>query len=365
MTIQKNAKDSLADAKDLLLQDHKHLVDSFWKNEQTGEVRVNFFIGLVTAVMGGLVVLVDTDDTKAKEMLSPIMIVAFLGLIGIGTVTLLRMMKRNEASDKYKFGSDTIRQKFKDCFDGEQVLLEYFPHGRKREKGGRTTRKLGGLTHMVAAINTLLVGGVFGVSVYFYLPAIAINSAMNAFVSLLVLACAVFLSYIAWLFQCKKIKENEQEVQDNIVMAKPTHAGGIVYRIWNNEIKYLLVRPKGGNKTEWLLPKGYIEKNEEHTEAAHREVEEETGNLARTIYLIGQTEFKKENFENIMSKPEDVRVKFYLMEYLGKGKQTETRESEWFKFEEAANKLSYNKRLLFEAERKRVLFAGDNINEWN
>jgi hypothetical protein len=40
--------ESASDAKELLLEDYRYLAESFWKNEQTGETRVNWFVGVVT-----------------------------------------------------------------------------------------------------------------------------------------------------------------------------------------------------------------------------------------------------------------------------------------------------------------------------
>jgi hypothetical protein len=41
-------------SKELLLADHKYICDSFWKNEEPGEKRVQFFITLVTAVLAAV-----------------------------------------------------------------------------------------------------------------------------------------------------------------------------------------------------------------------------------------------------------------------------------------------------------------------
>src|SRR5688572_18006684 len=49
-------KSSPKDAvKELLLADYATLADALWKNEQSGETRVNWFIGLSTAAAGGLI----------------------------------------------------------------------------------------------------------------------------------------------------------------------------------------------------------------------------------------------------------------------------------------------------------------------
>lgn len=56
-----NTNDAKDHAKDLLLQVFRYLTDSLWKNEQTGETRVNGFIGLVAAVLAGLAALSGSD----------------------------------------------------------------------------------------------------------------------------------------------------------------------------------------------------------------------------------------------------------------------------------------------------------------
>ena len=43
--------------RDFLLNEHRYFAESFWKNEETGEKRVTFFITLITAVISALVVL--------------------------------------------------------------------------------------------------------------------------------------------------------------------------------------------------------------------------------------------------------------------------------------------------------------------
>ena len=72
---------------------------------------------------------------------------------------------------------------------------------------------------------------------------------------------------------------------------KATHAGGIVYKEDGETVDYLLVRPKRAPK-EWVFAKGRIEKGESAEEAAVREVEEETGVVARSIAPVGFVEFE-------------------------------------------------------------------------
>ena len=55
--------------KDLRLADYRYLSDSLWKNEQVGETRANFFIGIVTGVLAGLVALINAEHGIRGETL--------------------------------------------------------------------------------------------------------------------------------------------------------------------------------------------------------------------------------------------------------------------------------------------------------
>lgn len=57
--------------------------------------------------------------------------------------------------------------------------------------------------------------------------------------------------------------------------------GAIVYRIINNEIRYLLIKNK--RSSNWGFPKGHMERGENEKETAYREVLEETGIRAKFL----------------------------------------------------------------------------------
>ena len=40
--------------REFLLKDFEHIAESYWRNEELGESRLNVFIGVVTAVLGGV-----------------------------------------------------------------------------------------------------------------------------------------------------------------------------------------------------------------------------------------------------------------------------------------------------------------------
>jgi hypothetical protein len=150
--------------KDIILEDFKSFNDSFWKNEAAGETRVQFFIGLVTAVISGLVALATTVKKHTATGADPaaliteqsfliITAVALLSLIVIGLITFLRMVKRNCVTDEYKAAMDYIRQSYMRTGDEDYVPVT------KIKTPGKP--KIGGLSSFVAVINGILLAILF------------------------------------------------------------------------------------------------------------------------------------------------------------------------------------------------------------
>ena len=127
-----------------------------------------------------------------------------------------------------------------------------------------------------------------------------------------------------------------------------THAGGIVYRNCGDSHHYLLIGPSKERPGEWLFPKGHIEIGEARETAAVREVEEETGVVARIIEPLQVSEIQLTN--------KRIVVQYFLMEMASEGVRSEKRRMKWFPFEEAVRLLSHesNRALLMEAEKRRA-----------
>ncbi len=110
---------------------------------------------------------------------------------------------------------------------------------------------------------------------------------------------------------------------------KLTHAGGVVFRKFEETIKYLLVTASQ-DRTRWVLPKGHIEPGENDRETAVREVHEESGNWARVVQWIDDVRLG----ENSLTR-------LYLMEFIednGQKIQPEKRQLDWITPEEAAKR---------------------------
>jgi bis(5'-nucleosidyl)-tetraphosphatase len=326
-------------SKEFLLEEYKYLCDSFWKNEETGEKRVQFFITLVTAVLAALATLFPKAIEKdcINDVLG-IILFTLVALIIFGVITLLRIAKRNEVTDGYKKDLDEIRQRFKDFFDKSGVLSGYEPFkGSTKDK--YAIRKIGGLAHTVAAINSVILAAV--AVVIFLMAAFSIFTVSF-------LASLVFL--IGFVAQVYWIKKRDKQSKEDFKKSQLSHAGGIVWKKIDSKPHFLLVTAKK-TPSHWVFPKGHIKENEDPAEAALREVMEESGIKA---YINGTVGYGKYSTEKEM-----VRVKFYLMEYLSeqKGKPTEPRDKKWCSFDDAMALLS------FEDSRRLLRFAKCRLEE--
>ena len=127
----------------------------------------------------------------------------------------------------------------------------------------------------------------------------------------------------------------------------PSHAGGVVYRLFDGKPKYLLVTATKGPK-QWVLPKGHIEPGERPRETAVREVQEETGVWARVRKDLSSIEF--------VSDGEPVQAQFYLMEWLADDKPRDSgRTCEWVSLDDAQQRVPEESKpvlVLAEAERR-------------
>jgi ADP-ribose pyrophosphatase YjhB (NUDIX family) len=324
--------------KDLLLQDYRYCAESFWRNEQGGETRVNIFVGLLTLGLGTLITVGTTVDTV-------IVLTSLIALLVVGLATLSRMITRDEHTDEYKRGLDTIRQWFKDHLDPGGVLVQYYPvqipdkpdtHDRRMIE---PRRKFGGLAHTVAVVNSLILAAIVVAACDSFEVA---NAAAPAnFSYILILASLAFLA--AFSVQLGYVVFRERHTKQKVRSTSITHAGGIVYKQEDGLAKYLLVEATE-DPYERVLPKGKIKPGEGHGEAALREVHEESGVFARLIGLVGRVDFQ------------DVRAKFYLMEYLDEGEPRANRHPGWFTFKEALERVQYSESrfMLRAADRKRI-----------
>lgn len=121
-------------------------------------------------------------------------------------------------------------------------------------------------------------------------------------------------------------------------MIEATSCGGVV--IFRGKV--LLLYKNYKNKYEgWVLPKGTVEKGEEHDETALREVKEETGVSASIIKYVGKSNYTFNTAFDVVNKD----VHWYLMmsdSYYSKPQREEYFvDSGYYKYHEAYHLLKF------------------------
>ena len=150
-------------AKYILDEELKYFSEAFWKNEASGETRVQFLLTFVTAVISALVALATAAKvgTPSGTELAPwidmtkvawISIFALGSLLLLGSFTFLRIVRRNCVTDEYKVASDYVRRCYKKLFASAD-FQDYKPFPKMPP--GKP--KLGGLAHLVASINGIIL----------------------------------------------------------------------------------------------------------------------------------------------------------------------------------------------------------------
>lgn len=135
------------DPDEFLIAEYQHFADSFWRTEELGEKRLNFFISLLTASVAGLVVLATSDTNLSDGQVQGIIVGAGVALFLFGLSTFLRMLRRNEVTDQYKRAMGQIRDRYR--------IEGYAPFEK-------LPRRLftGGLAQTSALLNSIVAGAV-------------------------------------------------------------------------------------------------------------------------------------------------------------------------------------------------------------
>lgn len=294
------------DAKEILLKEYDSLSESIWKNEQAGETRVNWFIGIVTVAVGGVLKLIVAEHRP--EGAEFCMAACLFALLAFGIVTFARIVSRNKRTDRMSAELDLVRKIFRFNYDRAGVLLA--DHAFTRDVASRRKRQFGGLADLVLTINSLLSGAFFFATSFAFVSNQLLPGAVPAVVG--------FVYCFLWQYYFAHVRSDH------------THAGGIVYRLDDAVVKYLLVGPKRPNaaREEWILPKGHIEARDHGEEnTAVREVKEETGVAAHVVAPVGVVNFR--------NRGEEITAAFYLMRMISDDGPGDDRATDWFSLDDA------------------------------
>jgi len=148
-----------------------------------------------------------------------------------------------------------------------------------------------------------------------------------------------------------------------IARSQATHAGGVVFKKFDRDIKFLLV--KASDSDQWVLPKGHIEvtKDESVEEAAVREVYEEANEVVRICGFLDFTYFvangERVRLANYLMTPIEGKERIALKESLKLLTEVkENREKEWHTFGDAMKKLGFpESQMVLELAEERASFV--------
>ena len=136
-------------------------------------------------------------------------------------------------------------------------------------------------------------------------------------------------------------------------------AGGVVYRRRGGETEVALISV--GEPARWQLPKGLVGRGETPSDAALREVREETGLACEVEAELGRVEywyFSKGGARRVRFHK---FVHFYLMRYVSgdvSGHDDEVNEARWVGVEEAEAMLAFKGERKALAEAREMVAAG-------
>jgi hypothetical protein len=147
------------DSMQLLIADLDHLRRSLLQSEEMGEKRFEFFMALVTAAVAGLIALA-TADKHPLPWLPVVAIGSLAGIVAFGTLTYLRMLHRNQVTDRLKRTIDEVWGYAKAHYELGYDLK--WPSHRKLLTGGyvETVATINGM--LVIALVAMLVNEIMG-----------------------------------------------------------------------------------------------------------------------------------------------------------------------------------------------------------
>jgi putative (di)nucleoside polyphosphate hydrolase len=253
---------------EFLQKDFDHWGESYFRSEEGGERRLSFFIGVVTAALGGLGFLAKKGDQFDLESVHGLSIATSLALVLLGQLTLLRIVRRNAATTGYLHALDVIRRRI---VPGSLVdaYTARLPRGRSPWTGG--------MAYVVAFVSAALGA----MAAWFAYQSVLL--ALGVLVVLFVLQAAI---EIPWLECSAKASRTQASGGRPPNTFRP--GVGLLVSDGTGQVLALERRDKPG---AWQIPQGGVEDGEELEAAAWRELGEETGLTKDQVVLVGRGPF--------------------------------------------------------------------------
>ena len=239
------------DEEKLLLAEYDHFGDGIFKNEEIGERRIEFFLTIATATLGGVVLLLTAKEVKlSNDDVRKVALAALLTLFVIGLVTFLRILQRDRVTDEYKAIQRYLREQLR---QRSPALTEYaLPFIKTR----RHKLLRGGIALTMAMINSVVL---------------AFIAAVWAADSRHIAAFTIGSFLLSATGHAVAI--GRRSVPQESSQFYRAGAGAVIV----NSAGQVLAMKRKQMADAWQLPQGGLEIGESPLEAVLREIREETG----------------------------------------------------------------------------------------
>lgn len=157
--------------------------------------------------------------------------------------------------------------------------------------------------------------------------------------------------------------ENDTKKMNTKFVGHHVSSGGFIFHKnpQSDELYTLLIKNKKG---EWWIPKGHIEENEDHVEAAFREIEEEVGLKREQLKYIGLCHLYKFSFidDQGYSNTKEIYMNVFMATdihglTMEQNNTTDIRDVAWIPYGEALEVImSFSKNELVKAREIYELF---------
>lgn len=246
-----------------LLAEYQYFSDAFWKNEETGEKRVEFFITLTTAVIAGVVALATRSGEALPDAnIRNISIGVLSAMLLLGLVTFLRIMQRNRVTDEFKDILDYLRGQIKHRSESLGDYKLPFRPSRRWLKGG--------LAETVALMNSIIIGVMA-----------ALYSESNWHWALI--PVLFLLSFVIQVSIAKRDRRSAKKEKKKLPQTFRANVGAIII----NPEGLVLAFERKWIPGSWQCPQGGLDEGEEPQAGVLREIQEETGIEALRLELLG------------------------------------------------------------------------------
>jgi putative (di)nucleoside polyphosphate hydrolase len=251
------------DDEKLLLAEYQSFTEAFWKSEEIGEKRVEFFITLTTAVIAGIVALLTRSGTTlSDESVRQIATGALSAVLLLGIITYLRILQRNRVSDEFKGILDYLRAQLKSkSTDLTGYKLPFRSHKRLLK---------GGLAETIALMNSIIIG---------VMAALWFGKGWGW----LVIPIIFSLTFALQVVMAKN--DRQKAAGQKEAPRTQTFRAGVGAMITSKNGKVLGLERKDFPGS-WQLPQGGMDEGESPLQAVKREVHEETGIEAGDLELL-------------------------------------------------------------------------------